>query len=371
MALTTVRPQGMGFNTGRRNLIINGAMQVAQRGTSATVSDQSNEGYSTLDRWRTNFNNGLGGAISFSQSTDAPSGFANSLKVQCSTTDTSLSTNEYLSIHQRIEAQNLQLLGYGTSDAKAMTLSWQMKTETYTGPITVAFETADGTVEYYVKSYTPTTSWATYTCTVPASTSATINNDTGLGLYVRFALAGHSSSSIAASSDSTAWSTTRADYRSDVGNILSSTSNAIYITGVQLEVGENASDFEHRSFGEELALCQRYYETSFVGGASTTNTNNAGLVGAGGKAGDTTTSFVGHCHAGYRVNKRTTPTVTFYDLASPRNTGKCHRFQLGAQAHDNSNVTIADSGLTGFNGYSGNGGAASGLVFHYEADAEL
>ena len=259
MALTTVRPEGMGFNTGRRNLIINGAMQVAQRGTSATVSDQSNEGYSTLDRWRTNFNNALGGAISFSQSTDAPSGFANSLKVQCSTADTSLSTNEYLSIHQRIEAQNLQLLGYGTSDAKAMTLSWQMKTETYTGPISVAFETADGTVEYYTKSYTPTTSWATYTCTVPASTSATINDDTGLGMYVRFVLAGHSSSSIAASSDSTAWSTTRADYRSDVGNILSSTSNAIYITGVQLEIGENASDFEHRSYAEELALCKRYY----------------------------------------------------------------------------------------------------------------
>ena len=122
MALTTVRPQGMGFVTGRKNLIINGAMQVAQRGTSATVSDQSNEGHSTLDRWRTNFNNGLGGAISFSQSTDAPSGFANSLKFQCSTTDTSLSTNEYLSIHQRIEAQNLQLLGYGTSDAKSYDL---------------------------------------------------------------------------------------------------------------------------------------------------------------------------------------------------------------------------------------------------------
>ena len=77
-----------------------------------------------------------------------------------------------------------------------MTLSWQMKTETYTGPITVAFETADGTVEYYVNLYAYYF-WATYTCTVPASTSATINNDTGLGLYVRFALAGHSSSSIA------------------------------------------------------------------------------------------------------------------------------------------------------------------------------
>ena len=218
-----------------RNLIINGAMQVAQRGTSATVSDNSNEGYSTLDRWPVNFNNSVGGGVTFSQSTDTPSGFANSLKIQCSSTDSVGSTNEYVSVRQLIEAQNLQMLGYGTSAAKSMTLSWQMKADNYTGPISVAFKTADGTAEYYVKSYTPTSSWATYTCTVPGSTSATINDDNGEGMRVSFVLAGHTGSSIAASSDSTAWSTTRADYRDNIGNLLSNTSNAIYIAGFQLE----------------------------------------------------------------------------------------------------------------------------------------
>tara|TARA_R110001599_G_scaffold182983_1_gene376097 strand:- start:148 stop:1278 length:1131 start_codon:yes stop_codon:yes gene_type:complete len=242
-----------------RNLIINGAMQVAQRGTSATVSNSSNEGYSTLDRWYLNFNNTIGGATVFSQSTDAPDGFANSLKLQCSTVDTSFTTNQYVTITHRIEAQNIQQLSYGTSGAKPMILSWRMKTETYTGPITVALETKDGTSEYYVKSYTPTTSWAEYSCVIPPSTSATINNDSGEGLRLRFVLAGDSGSSIAASSDSTSWSTTRADYRNDVGNILSNTSNAIYITGVQLEVGDTSTDFEHISYGDQLQKCQRYY----------------------------------------------------------------------------------------------------------------
>ena len=243
-----------------RNLIINGAFQVAQRGTSATVSDNSNEGYSTLDRWFVNFNNSVGGGVTFSQSTDTPSGFANSLKIQCSNADSVGSTNEYVGVRQLIEAQNLQMLGYGTSAAKSMTLSWQMKADNYTGPISVQFKTADGTAEYYVKSYTPTSSWATYTCTVPGSTSATINDDNGEGMRVQFTLAGHTGSSIAASSDSTAWSTTRADYRDNIGNLLSNTSNAIYITGVQLELGEQATPFEHRSFGDELARCQRYFQ---------------------------------------------------------------------------------------------------------------
>jgi hypothetical protein len=242
------------------NLIINGAMTVAQRGTSATVSDGSNEGYSTLDRWFLTFNSAIGGAVSFSQSTDAPDGFSKSLKVQCSTVDTSHTTNQYISVVQRIEAQDLQHLAYGTSSAKSMILSWRMKSATYSGPITVALQTQDGTSEYFVKSYAPTASWAEYTCVIPPSTSATISSDNGEGLRVSFVLAGDSGSSIAASSDSTGWSTTRADYRSDVGNIVSNTSNEFYITGVQLEAGSTASSFAHENYSDTLQKCQRYFQ---------------------------------------------------------------------------------------------------------------
>jgi hypothetical protein len=250
-----------GSSLGNKNFIINGGMQVAQRSSSTvTVSDNSNEGYSTVDRFGLQFNATSGGACQMSQSTDTPDGFANSVKIKCSTADSAHTGTESIYLDQRIEAQNLQPLGYGTSGAKTMTISWYMKTVNYTDPISLALETRDGTSEYYVKSYTPTTSWARYTCTVPASTSATFANDNGRGLDVKFVIAGSSSGTNAASSDSTAWSTTRADYRNDIGNFVVSTSNEIYITGVQLEIGEKATEFESESFDVTLEKCQRYYQ---------------------------------------------------------------------------------------------------------------
>ena len=258
-----VQLDGLQFPTvgalSNRNLIINGAMQVAQRSTSETVSNNSNEGYSTLDRWFLLFNDAIAGAVTFEQSTDSPAGFKNSAKITCSTEGDTFDGNEYVALNQRIEAQNLQLLNYGSSDAVTMTLSWYMKTTSYTGPISVTLMTSDGTSEYFSVSVTPTNSWAKYTLTIPGSTSATINDDTGRGMTVGFALAGYDSSTIASSTDSTAWSTTRADFRTDVGNILSSTSNSFFLTGVQLEVGSVATPFEHRSYGDELARCLRYY----------------------------------------------------------------------------------------------------------------
>jgi len=247
-------------NMAGRNLVINGAMQVAQRGTSASVSDNSNEGYSTLDRWYIQFNGSIGGSITYSQSSDAPSGFANSAKIQCASTHTPAAFGEYLSFRTTLEAQNLQQFGYGTSDAKEITLSWYMKVETYSGPISVGFQTIDGTSEYFVKSVTPTSSWTRYSITVPASTTATINNDNGAGLQVEFVLSGDTANTtFDRATDSTAWETTRYQYVSDVGNILSNTSNAIYITGVQLEAGSVATPFEHVDYGEMLRRCQRYY----------------------------------------------------------------------------------------------------------------
>ena len=277
--------------TGMKNRIINGDMRIAQRGTSATVSDLSNEGYSTIDRWFINFNNTIGGAVTFSQSSDAPTGFATSAKIQCSTTNTSLSTNQYVAILQRIEAFELQSLGYGTVDAQPITVSWYMKTESYTGPISVALFTADGTPEHFTVSVTPTAAWARYSVTIPGSATATINNDNGLGMTLQFVVSGDTGSSIAAASDSTAWSTTRSDYRNNVGNILSSASNAFYITGVQLEAGSVATPFERRQFGQELALCQRYFEVY-------------PMIWAGASA---ATIWQ---HGQYSVEKRATPTVT-------------------------------------------------------------
>ena len=132
-----------------------------------------------------------------------------------------------------------------------------MKTVSYTDPISITLETKDGTQEYYVKSYANYFVGKIYLLfqLVLQLPLIMIPN----GMEVKFVIAGTSSGTHAASSDSTAWSTTRADYRNDIGNFVASTSNEIYITGVQLEVGDTATPFEHRSFGDELLRCQRYY----------------------------------------------------------------------------------------------------------------
>ncbi len=266
MALSKVNPNFVNVSQvgGRRNLIINGAMQVAQRGTSETVSNGSNEGYSTIDRLYCNFNNSCGGAVTFSQDTDAPDGFSNSAKLQCSTllANASFTTNQYMNFRYSFEAQDLQRLSYGTSSAKQMTLSWYMKYN-HGQPISVGLYTIDGTVEYYAVSVTGTSSWARYSITIPGSTSAQIDNNTGAGLAIQWVLAigdGTNDAGIGSGTESTAWSTTRKDYITVCGNFLSSTSNQFWITGIQLEVGDTATPFEHRSYGEELSLCHRYYQ---------------------------------------------------------------------------------------------------------------
>ena len=352
-----------------RNLIINGAMQVAQRSTS--VSSFSSEGYASLDRWKligANF-----GTWTVSQSTDVPSGqgFGHSMKLDCTSADTSIGASDSLRLRQGIEGQNVQSLAKGTSGAKSVTFSFWVKSNK-TGTYGFEFRDQDNT-RHNCRTYTidSANTWEKKTLTFPGDTSGALDNDNAMSLQPQwFLIAG---SNLTSGTAQTTWGSAVAANRA-VGhnvNIADSTDNEWYICGVQMELGEQATPFEHRSFGDELRRCQRYYETSFDSDPSTTNTSNNGLIASGGIAGDTTTSFSPEASATYKVSKRAVPTVTFYDLATGRNTGKCHRFQLGAQAHDNSAVTIADSGLTRFNAYSGNGNACSGIAFHYEADAEL
>jgi hypothetical protein len=350
-----------------RNLIINGAMQVAQRGTSETGITSSKYA-GAPDRFFIGLT--TAGTWTAAQSTDAPAGFSSSYKLDCTVADSSLAAGDLLVFQQAIEAQNLQHLKKGTSSAESVTVSFHVKsnkTGTYIAELYDADNTRQISQAYTISS---ANTWEKKTLTYAGDTTGALNNDNGIGLYLVLWLA--AGSSYSSGTLSTSWTTvTNANRAVGVVNLADSTDNEWLITGVQLEVGEQATPFEHRSFADELRRCQRYYETSFDSDPSTTNTSNNGLIASGGIAGDTTTSFSPEASATYKVSKRAVPTVTFYDLATGRNTGKCHRFQLGAQAHDNSDVTIADSGLTRFNAYSGSGNACSGIAFHYEADAEL
>ena len=125
---------------GRRNLIINGAMQVAQRGTSTTGSS-SNNVFPACDRWKVGFTSG--GTYDFSQSTDTPDGFSSSIKVKCASTDTSIASGDEFIVQHRIEAQDLQRLAYGTSAAKNITLSFYAKAVNKTGTYCVHIQKND------------------------------------------------------------------------------------------------------------------------------------------------------------------------------------------------------------------------------------
>jgi len=372
MALTTVRPEGLGFVNGRRNLIINGAMQVAQRGTSAVPVGN---GTFIVDRFKAYKSND--GAYTIEQSTDAPDGFSTSLKGQVTTADTSIAAGQYVYWPYYVEAQDLQHLSYGTSSAKTLTLSFWVKSSK-TGVYTLSVYKPDTTSYMFTHEYTISSAntWENKTITISPTAGSTsfitssggaIANDNGAGLILSWNL---SFGSTFTGGTSNSWSNDTSDYSTtNAVNWMDSTSNNFYLTGVQLEVGTNASDFEHRSYGEELALCQRYYEKSYEQGTNPATNTYVGVFTVGGGATGSTTSYIGGFGVKYMTEKRSTPTVVVYDKAG--NSGKIQRWQLGVANSDNNAVVIDAPSSTGFHAYSASGASASGLLGHYTVDAEL
>ena len=247
--------------TGRRNLIINGAMQHFQRATAATAAGS---GYTTVDRFRGDTS--TDGAFTTEKSTDNPFGTGSSLKAQVTTADTSLAASQYARIIQRIEAQNLQHLLYGTSSAKTLTLSFWVKSNK-TGIYSIVLVKSDSTAYHFTHEYTISSAntWEKKVITITPTAGSTsfitasagaIANDNGIGFELSFGLGQGSNFAIGTSNT---WSSNGNTFAStNQVNWMDNTSNNFYLTQVQLEVG-SLTDFEHRSFGEELALCQRYF----------------------------------------------------------------------------------------------------------------
>ena len=240
---------------GRKNIIINGAMQVSQRGTYFPNVD-TNE--ITLDRF--GLVHPYGDYFDVTQSTDSPDGFSKSYKLDINTVDSSIGSGQYVAIRHRIEAQNVRHFAFGTSSAKPITLSFYVRSNK-TGTFAVNIQQVDNSYKQVSAPYTinSANTWERKTFTFAGDTSGVINADNGEGLVILWWL---SAGSTYNSGTSRATFTAHADADSAVGcnvNILDNTSNNFYLTGVQLEVGSQATDFEHISFGEELQLCHRYY----------------------------------------------------------------------------------------------------------------
>ena len=247
------------IGAGRRNKLFNGAMQVAQRGTSFTSVGASANTF-TLDRWKFYIQNSTA-RFTVSKDSESPDGFGGSMKIDCTTTDTSLASTDEVYLEQRLEGQDLQDFAKGTPFAKKYTLSFYAKTNK-TGTYIVNLLSRDNTTGTVSASYTVNnTNWNRYTVTFPAdaSSSRKDNNDNGEALRVLWwFVAGSAVNSGTLNSDHWSNSTDTGRATGQV-NFADSTSNDFYLTGCQLEVGENDTEFEHRPYAEELSLCQRYF----------------------------------------------------------------------------------------------------------------
>ena len=373
MALSKIRSDSLEDTAihGNRNLIINGAMQVAQRGTSATVGPNgTGEGYTVVDR----FQNSLTGSVvsTFSQSTDAPSGFANSAKIEITTADTSLGGTEFWHLRYGFEGQDLQSIAKGTSDAKALTVSFWVKSNK-TGTYTVELQDTDNSrrnsLAYTIDS---SDTWEHKSLTYnPDTAGSGFANDNALSLRINF------------------WFVAGADYKSGTFyngtwgaednakrvhssqvNLGDTVGNEWYITGVQMELGEQATPFEHRSYADELIKCQRYtyvFNSEKLGGeksiSSMSKWSNGYTYGA----------------YNFPCTMRTAPSGTAY------NTGQFTIYIGGGAGAPNTEVNIENVspvscemnvqtslGSTGQSGFfrktgSGTGTSAGYIVF----DAEL
>ena len=278
-----------------RNLFINGDMSIAQRATSATGLTGSS--YPTIDRM--SMQAASAGTWTQSQSTDVPTGegFATSLKMDCTTANGSLSSGSYLIIDQRFEGQMLQHLKKGTSNSQKVTLSFFVKSAK-TGTYIVNIRDDDNT-RNISKSYTISSAdtWEKKVIVFDADTSGALDNDNAQSFAVLFFLAAGSDRS--SGTLATSWeSTTNANRAVGQVNLADSTDNDWYLTGVQLEVGDTASDFEHLPFDVQERRCFRYFQTLHM-------TTNSIKVGAG------TSTTVAQIDFEYPNGEmRTSPTIT-------------------------------------------------------------
>ena len=259
MAIDKVTPAALETSTNQpnfRNIIINGDMSIAQRGTS--TSSITSGGYQTVDRFYTGVT--TAGTWTQSQSTTVPSGegFATSLKMDCTTADGSLAAGDLIQVVQYIEGQNAQYLKYGTSSAQSLILSFWVrsnKTGTYIAELRNTDNTRTRSLSYTISS---ADTWEKKTITFGGDTNSGPNNDNGEGLRLTFWLA--AGSTYSSGTLATDWeSTTQANRAVCQVNLADSTSNEWYITGVQLEVGTAASDFEFLPHDVNENRCLRYY----------------------------------------------------------------------------------------------------------------
>jgi len=366
IADSSVTTEKIVADTNFRNIIINGSMDIAQRAASKTSITAS--GNYTIDRFGTGASSA--GTWTQSKSTEVPTGqgFVSSLKMDCTTAQGSLGSNDRLQISQKFEGQNLQFLKKGTSSAESLTLSFWVRSNK-TGTYVCELYDTDNS-RHIAKSYTISSAdtWEKKTITYPGDTSGAFDNNNAESLTVYFWLVAGSTFN-ASGNLATSWASIANSARaSDQVNLSDSTSNEWYITGVQLEAGEVASDFEFLPVDVNEKRCNRYYYTTsdwkggYYLGATTDASQQGALCVTNLKTSDINAQGVR-----FPVRMRAAPTLTFYPRGS--NTS-------GSVFYDGSNQTaagghISSVGTSYIDVTSGSVSEISFVCYAYKVDAEL
>ena len=241
------------ISAGRKNLIINGACTISQRLDSASATLTASAINYPVDRFKSYAVGG--GEFTIQRSDDAPTGFKNSLMFTVSTASTPPAGAYYVTQH-KIEGYNVAHLGWGTSNAKPVTLSFWVKADV-TGSYGISFWNQAQNYNY-VTSYTINNAdtWEYKTITIPGATAGTWITDTGTGLGIWWDFG---TGTTYQTSTTETWGQSTKFTPSNSAQMIATSGAKFRMTGVQLETGTNATEFEHRPYGEELSLCQRYY----------------------------------------------------------------------------------------------------------------
>ena len=297
MPLTKIQSRGTeNVGQGSSNIIINGAMTVSQRGDSTGITSG---GYYACDRFKSDLS-GVG-TWSIAQSTTAPTnkGFQNSVKLDCTTANGSLASGAYFIYQTRIEGQNLQSLAFGTSEAKPLVLSFYVKSNK-TGTYHIGLYNTDN-ARMNGRTYTidSANTWELKTISFDADTSQGFTNDNNSSLLIEWWVAG--GTDYTSGSTPTAWTTADNTIRAGglAVNLADSTDNEWLMTGVQLEVGSQASDFQHEDIGTTFLKCNRYFQKFVSGTNGYTIFLNGGIDDASGDA---------FLRGNFRVQMRAVPT---------------------------------------------------------------